>query len=233
MTERVQPHVWKRNVRIFGGVTVLVGMTILVSVGIIRVFTIRQVIVDAPGMTVTLEKTKFGNNLLFVSTNELRGELLATYPLLADVRFEKKIPSTLIVHLVRRQTFALLSTSGNTYAVDAYGFVLDAAENSVGYPVLRFDTGILSVGTRMTDRRVMSALSFLRALDNREEIRSIQERDGASLQAVMGNTNIFLPQSEELSAKAATLQTIIDGFRIKGTLPTVIDLRHEKPIITN
>ncbi len=67
----------------------------------------------------------------------------------------------------------------------------------------------------------------------RGEGKSISEKDSASILATMGHTNIFLPQKGDLKVKAGTLQTIVMGFRIKGTLPTVIDLRFEKPIVTN
>lgn len=223
----------KRSLRFAGGVLLLLVFTLLASWVVIRAFTIKNVVVDGPGMTVQLDKEKFGKNLLFLPVDTLRQDLLSTYPLLGDVTFERKFPSTLIVHLTRRSTFALLQSSGNVYAVDAYGLVLGSSEYSLRFPSLIFDIGILSIGSRVNDDRVEAGLSFLRGMESHASIQTVKVRDGQSIQAKMDNTNIFLPQTGDLSAKADTLQIIMEGFRMKGTLPTVIDLRHEKPVITN
>lgn len=228
-----QTHVLKRTLRFVGSVFLLVMLTVGVATLVVRAFTIDQILVDAPGMSIELDKEKFGKNLLFFPAESIRSELLSSYPLLLEVRFEKKIPSTLVVHLKRRQTFAYLVSSGNTYAIDDEGLVLGSVEAAPGFPTLTFSVGILSVGGSVTDPRVRSVLTFLKKLEFRHDIQTIFERDSATIQAIMGNTNILLAQSSDLGVKAATLQVIRDGFRIKGTLPTVIDLRYEKPIITN
>ncbi len=232
MTSRLHTHAFKRNVRIFFSVALLLLAAVLVSLLVIRAFTIRDVVVDAPGMTIQLDPSRFGNNLLFLPTESLEQELLEAYPLLSDVRFEKKIPSTLIVHLVKRSTFAYLESRGAIYAVDEQGLILDAARLDAGFPVLLFDVGTPAIGSTVTDTRVLGSLSLLRVA-TAAGITRITDYNGQALQARTGNTNIFLPRIGDLSAKADTLQIIMEGFRIKGTLPTVIDLRYEKPIITN
>ncbi len=232
MSSRLHTYALKRSLRFLGGVVVLLGLALLSSWILIRVFVIHNVVVDGPGMTIQLDKEKFGKNLLFFPVDTLRKDLLSTYPLLEEVTFERKFPHTLVVHLVRRSTFALLQSSGTVYAIDAYGLVLGSSEFSLTYPSLIFDIGILSIGSRINDDRVEAGLSFLRAMKSYASIQSIKIRDGQSIQAKMGNTNIFLPQLGDLRVKADTLQIIMEGFRMKGTLPTVIDLRHEKPIIT-
>lgn len=208
-------------------------ITLGISWIVIRTFTIRDVMVDGPGMSIQIDKEKFGRNLLFLPVSTLRQQLLSTYPLLGDVRFERKFPNTLIVHLERRSAYALLQSSGNSYAVDAYGLVLGSIEYTDRYPLLRFEIGILPIGSRIHDDRVEAALSFLRRMAGHAVIKSVEIRDAQSIQAKMDNTNIFLPQTGDVSAKADTLQIIMEGFRMKGTLPTVIDLRYEKPIITH
>ena len=233
MSSRLHTYTMKRSLRFVGGVLFLLGITLGISWIIIHMFTIKDVVVDGPGMTIQLDKEKFGKNLLFLPVSTLRQQLLSTYPLLNDVRFERKFPNTLIVHLERRSAYALLLSAGNSYAIDAYGLVLGSIEYTESYPVLRFEIGILPIGSRIKDDRVEAGLSFLRGMAGHASVRSIEVRDTHSIQAKMDNTNIFLPQTGDLSAKADTLQIIMEGFRMKGTLPTVIDLRHEKPIITN
>lgn len=233
MSSRLHTYTLKRSLRFIGGVVLLLAITLLISWVVIHTFTIKDVIVDATGMTIQLDKEKFGKNLLFLPVSTLRMELLSTYPLLGDVQFERKFPSTLIVRLKRRTTYALLQSEGNVYAVDAYGLVLGSTKYTQMYPTLIFDVGILSIGSRVKDNRVEASLSFLRKMESHALIQSIHVRDGQSIQAKLGNSNIFLPHIGDLSAKADTLQIIMEGFRMKGTLPAVIDLRHDKPIITN
>lgn len=233
MSERSHSHALKRTLRMIGGVGILIGGTIFFAILLVRVFTIRQVLVDAPGMSISLDIHRFGKNLLTIPTTRLRNELLSTYPLLSDVTFEKKIPSTLIVRLTRRDPFVVLESSGNSYAVDEYGLVLGGIDTPKNYTELVFDIGVLSAGTTVKDSRVLGALTFLRSFASARDIQAIRERDSSSFLAEMNNTNIILAQQSDLGEKAATLQLLIDGFRIKGILPTVIDLRFSKPIITN
>ena len=233
MASRLHVYTIRRMFRIAAGVAGIVLLAALFALLVVRVFTIKDVIVDAPLMSIELDKTKIGKNLLFLPTEKLRADLLNNYPLLADVRFEKRYPDTLVVHLVRRNVFAVLQSEGNVYALDEHGLVLGGVSDAQGYPTLEFRAGILAIGSTLRHPGVLSALTFLKELNGSPPVSKIFERDSLAIQAISGHTNIFLPQIGDMSAKADTLQTIIEGFRIKGTLPTVIDLRHEKPVITN
>lgn len=215
-------------------VMLLIAFTGLLSWLTVRAFTIQNIVVDAPYMSIELDKNRFGKNLLFLPTSKLRDELLENYSLLSDVKFEKKYPGTLIIHLVRRNTFAVLVSEGVSYAIDEHGLVLGGMEsNEAKYPVLTFRCGALAIGSSVPCEGVRASLDFLNNLDASQYPTRMGEKNGLSIHAIHGDTNIFLPQTGDLGAKADTLQTIIEGFRIKGTLPTVIDLRFEKPIITN
>jgi len=230
---RIHTYMVKRNLRIAGSVTLLLIGALLISLLVVRTFTIQNIVVDAPGMTIELDNNRFGKNLLFLPIDTFRHELLATYPLLSDARFEKKFPGTLVVHLVRRAAFAHLRLKETIYAVDVNGLVLGIDTDVNGYPLLEFDVGTVSIGNTISDGRVRASLSFLAHLSPALPVSEIKERDSTSLLARMGNTNIFLPQTGDLGGKADTLQIITEGFRIKGALPAVIDLRFAKPIVTN
>lgn len=234
MTSRLHAYTIKRLMRIVVSVLLLIAFTGLLSWLTVRAFTIQNIVVDAPLMSIELDKKRFGKNLLFLPTAKLREELLKNYSLLSDVRFEKKYPGTLIVHLIRRETFAVLVSEGVSYAIDDRGLVLGGTEsNETRYPVLTFRCGALAIGSTVPCQGVRASLTFLHNLEVSEYPTRMQEKDSLSIHAIRGDTNIFLPQTGDLGAKADTLQTITEGFRIKGTLPTVIDLRFEKPIITN
>lgn len=233
MASRLHNYAFKRVLKIIG--IVILSLVSVFGMGLlfVRLFSLERVEVDGSGVTIEIDKAKLGENLLVVPVDRLTKELLESYPLLSSVRFEKRLPGTLIIHLSKRQPSLYITTAGNTYALDLDGVVLDNATNTNGFPLMIFDVGPLSIGSRISDVRVVSTLTFLKKLSGSLGISRINERDSASIQAMMGNTVIILPQKGDMGAKADTLQTIVEGFRIKGILPTVIDLRFEKPIITN
>ena len=233
MASRLQAYRVRRALRVLAMIVGALAIAVAGGYGFFRVFTLTHVEVDGQGMTVAFDQNKIGQNLLFLQTDRIRTELLSEYPLLSDVRFEKKYPGTLVIHLVRREPFVLLDSRGVRYALDKNGVVLSELPAGGSYVLLQFQTPPLAVGGTVRDQNVVASLSFLRALHGVLPISSMTEKDSTSLRAVMGNTDIFLPQNEDLSGKAATLQTIVEGFRIKGRLPSVIDLRFDKPVITN
>ena len=102
MASRLHAYTIKRAAKIAARVMVLFLCTVGLSLLVVRVFTIKDVVVDAPLMAIELDKSRFGKNLLFLPTEKLRADLLNNYSLLSEVRFEKQYPGTLVVHLIRR-----------------------------------------------------------------------------------------------------------------------------------
>lgn len=233
MTTRLHAYAIKRTLRItaavFFALTVTAGAVVLFG----WIFTVRSVVVDAPGMAIALDYSKMSYNLFFVPTEALRREIMDQYPLLEDVRFEKKFPSTLVIRLKKRAPVAVLLSSKTWYALDRNGNVVGIGEKVSGLPVLRMEAGAFGLGSAVRDVRVSAALRFYTALGGVIPVSEFTVREDGSIRATYGNTSIFIPQTGDQKAKADTLQIIVEGFRIKGTLPTVIDLRFDKPIITN
>lgn len=225
------PYSSKRIFRWVFAVLFLLVLSAVIAWVVSRIFVLRQIEVVGDAVEIQVDKERLGKNILFLQTRALEQQLLSTYPLLASVKFTKTLPSTLVVHVTLRSPFALLTTQTQSYVVDRDAVVLDNQKEAILLPNLRFDIGSLSIGTHVTDQRVTQSIQFLRALHD-ISIDQMQQMDSAGLQAKSGQTNIFLPQFGDITRKAATLQTIVTGFRIKGALPAVIDLRFDKPIIT-
>lgn len=233
MSHFATSYTTRRLVRQIVSVVLLLVIAVLGTFGLDRLFTLRQIQVVGDPIEIQVDKARLGKNLFFLQTKQLEQELLATYPLLGTVTFSKTFPSTLVLHVKLRQPYVYVISQSHQYVVDRDGIVLSESDKGPLLPRLNFDIGIRSIGSKITDLRVVSALQFLTALPEGIVIEFVSEKDSASIQASMGHTNIFLPQKGDLKVKAGTLQTIVMGFRIKGTLPTVIDLRFEKPIVTN
>lgn len=194
-------------------------------------FTIRTIEVVGEGFNIDIAREHSPKNILFFPSERIKKELMVQYPLLGEVIIKKKYPTTLIIHLVPRKPAALLVSRGHEFALDAMGYVvgIDVGGN---LPKLFFDVGSFPIGARVSDTRISQILTFVIAASP-VPLESVEQYGHTALRVRLGATDIFLPQNGDLGAKAATLQTILAGFRIKGTLPKVVDLRFEKPIITN
>lgn len=224
-------HIIKRAARIMCSVIALLLFVTLGAWMIHDVFVLKQIEVVGDPVDIQVDKERLGKNMIFLQTKQLAHDLLGAYPLLDTVTFSKSYPSTLVVRVTLRKPFVVLSTQSLHYELDREGVVLGNDTQKQRMPTLFFDVPPLSIGSRVRDARVVASLQLL-SLVSDLPIEEIRQKDSAAILATSGHTNIFIPQSADMRRQAATLQTIVTGFRIKGTLPTVIDLRFDKPIVT-
>lgn len=216
----------------------LIGFVCLLVIAIyglwkisVRVLRIQEIEVRAEGINLVVDTSKFNDNLLLLSTQELRAHLLREYPLFADISIRKKFPHTLAITATRRDPFAVLFTASQRMTVDNSGIVLGDEETTSSLPRLFFDIGVVYPGKKITDSDVLASLELIEGSEGILDHADFSVRDRLSIQAKLPNREILFPRDGDLSAKAATLQTILSGFRIKGTLPKIIDLRYDKPIV--
>ena len=223
--------------RKFGKLVILLSLFILLSIGLYWasnwLFSINTIEVIGDGIDVTVSKDKVARNLLFFPTEKVRQQLLSTNPLLADVKLKRKLPHTLQIVTIARRPEAVLVSRGRRLLLDKEGIVIGEWFPEVVYPRLVFDVDTPATGRRIADPAVVTSLGLISEISSWLIIDEITVLDSSSLQARSGKTNIFIPQQVSPSTTANTLQTLIAGFRIKGILPTTIDLRFDKPVISN
>lgn len=199
---------------------------------IIRGLTIQNIVVVGQNIQVRIDETKLPKTLLLFPSEDIRREILKDNPILEDIRFQKKYPHTLIVVPTLRGAAVRLVLPSREVLVDESGIVLaDADPSSPVLPRLILDIPVVRIGETIRDLRVSSSLSFVGAVRDTVDIRMITQEDSASLRAKGDKLDILFPQEVDISARVATLQTLLAGFRIKGTLPTFIDLRFDKPVV--
>jgi cell division septal protein FtsQ len=221
--------------RKYGKVFILVLGVLLLSALIYRiitrVFSLETIEVVGSDIQVLIDNKKVPKNLLFFPSDTIRSLILKDNPFLSDVRFEKKYPHTLIIRPVIRTPYVILQTDTRNVLLDRTGIVLMDGTQGMSLPVLRFTLNPIHVGKKITDTRVLTAIACIENMRSYLAISSVEEIDGASIRIKSDKTSIFITQLKPLSETLATLQTLMAGFRIKGTLPTVVDLRFDKPII--
>jgi hypothetical protein len=222
----------KRRIRIVFSVVCILLCIVLITFGIDRLFTVKNIVVIGTGIHIDFDEKVLPHNLIFLSKDSLIRQIVSRYPQIDTVHLSKQWPSTLVIEIHMRTPVAYILTNGQYIAIDVHAYVLESTEKSTNLPILAFDIGVPSPGMKISDTRVLQSLVFLSHLDAGTYISKVSERDSATFQAQLFETNILIPQNSDIGKKADTLQTLISGFRMKGTLPGVIDLRFDKPIIT-
>lgn len=201
--------------------------------GITKLFDIREIRVVGGNIQVSVNEKKLPRSLLFFPSDKLRTEILEDNPILGDIEFKKSYPHTLIIIPTLRPAAALLVTPMRQVLVDAQGTVLaDADRGRSGLPEIFASISGLRIGQRVRDMSVSTSLAFLAEISPILHIETVTISDDAVIRAHTGKLDILFTQDTQAHSIITTLQTLLTGFRIKGTLPTVIDLRFDKPVIT-
>jgi hypothetical protein len=223
---------WRKFGKSVGYVLLFVLFSGAVYWLIVRGLTIQNIVVVGHNIQVEIHETRLPKTLLLFPADTIRRELLNDNPILADVRFQKKYPHTLVIVPTLRTAVARLSLTGREVLVDESGTVLsDADASSAPLPRLVVPMAAVRIGEIIGDPRVTAGISFITGIRDTLQIRSISVEDERSLRAKSDKLDILFPQDGSIPVTLATLQTLLAGFRIKGTLPTFIDLRFNKPII--
>ncbi len=196
-----------------------------------RVFIIRTIRVTGANIQLEINKKRLPKTLVFFPSAKLRSELLRENPALADLRFEKQYPGTLVVAVRLRESVAALSTGNRRVALDETGVVL-GDEYGAGLPVIYATVPLIRTGQRIEDPRITQSLAFLAGMRQILPIASLTVADDGTIRANAAQLTILFTQTTPVPRTLATLQQLIAGFRIKGTLPAVIDVRFDKPIVT-
>ncbi|MBI4066715.1 FtsQ-type POTRA domain-containing protein [Candidatus Gottesmanbacteria bacterium] len=222
--------------RKFGRIVAFVIVILLVSGvfswGVNALFTIRSVEVAGVGIGIAVDQTKLPKNLLFFPVDEVRKQILKDYPLVGSVTVKKKYPGTLVITAIPRKPFAIAGVGRETYALDVDGVVLSQYPSQNDLPIISIAMLPMQPGSTVSDPAVMAAVRFLRETASVVAVSEITGFDASSLQARAESMSIVFPQNADILVLARTLQTITAGFRIKGKLPTTIDLRFDKPVVT-
>ena len=226
-------HPHRKNILriVLGYVCVIVSILGLVML-INSLFSLQTVEVVGQNVTIEINKKILHSNLLFIPLDQVRKQLLKDYVLLSDVEIQKKYPHTIRIIPKLRRPIARLHTRDRIVFVDKEGWVVGDDQPRVMLPNLEFDVAQVFTGMQVQDARVLASLSFLAAIPEDIQVQSITTFDSASLRVTFDTIDIYIPQLRDMKKIAATLQTLRTGFRIKGKLPVIIDLRFDKPVVT-
>ncbi len=195
------------------------------------IFTIRSVEVIGDNIDIAVNLKTLPNNLLFFPTRQIEDALKREYPLIASVHIRKKFPSTIVITVERRKPFVLVGTQNDLYSLDEQGVVIRQYPDETDLPRVTIPVRALMPGSRVLDPAVQTAVGFIRESADFLTIREVRMYDTIALVADAGRMRIMFRANADVSVLVRTLQTMISGFRIKGKLPSSIDVRFDKPVV--
>ncbi|MBI5620299.1 FtsQ-type POTRA domain-containing protein [Candidatus Gottesmanbacteria bacterium] len=212
--------------------SMMVVVSILVAWAVHTMFTIRNVEVVGDGIDVVIDRRKLPGNLLFFPSRQIGEALAKEYPLIASVRITKKYPSTLTIILTARKPLVILGTGSDLYSLDGEGFVIRQYPDETNLPRIYLAVQPLVPGSQVKDGSVRNAVRFIRETTDLLNISEVRMYDTIALVAEANRMRIVFRVDADVSNLVRTLQMMISGFRIKGKLPAVIDVRFNKPVVT-
>jgi cell division protein FtsQ len=207
------------------------GIFICVLFFFLSLFRINHVEVEPSNLSVVLDPAQLPTNLLLFPTEKIRHLLLSTYPRIKDVQFIKLFPHTLKVRVEERNPIAFIDNQNKLLAVDSEGILFSYPEND-SLPHLELPMEVMTPGERAQGKGFDTTLAFVEKLSHDEAIDRIVLSTDGTLQVSMKDLTVLLLAGAEGSSKADTLQALLKGFRMKGSVPHLIDLRFSKPIVT-
>jgi hypothetical protein len=223
---------WRRIGRIIGWIAIVGFVCVLSYWAMRRAFTIRNVEVAGDGISIEIDASRLPGNLLFFPVDQISKELLDDYPLAGSVNIRKKYPDTIVIIASVRTPFVIAGTGDETYILDDEGVVLTQYPSGIDLPVISLAMPPLPPGKRVTDEAILSSISFIRLLMPTMRVFRISGEDATSLRAQTDTMSIVFSRNADIPLILRTLQQVITGFRIKGSLPKTVDLRFNKPVVT-
>jgi hypothetical protein len=222
--------------RKFGKIFLIILLTVLFGWGMWHMgrwmFTIREIEVVGEHIQVHIDERRISKNLLFFPAESIRAQVLSDNQWLKDVRFEKKFPSVLRIVPILRDPMVILQSSERIVLLDRDGIVLAEGDQGLSLPLIVMPGLHVRIGQKLTDERVQYILAFIDALKSDVTFHRIMYEENAYFRAIAEKVNIIIAQDRPVSKTVSTLQMLFAGFRIKGTLPSVVDLRFDKPVVT-
>lgn len=151
-------------------------------------------------------------------------------PLVKSVRIKKRFPSTLELIVEKRRPTAQIIWGSIQLGVDETGMVI-GSEMIPELPSLFFDVPLVRIGKQISDPRILTALRLIDGSKLFIVWSTVVPYESESLRARFEQTDILITQYADIQQTLSTLQTMMTGFRIKGSMPKTIDLRFTKPVV--
>jgi cell division septal protein FtsQ len=183
---------------------------------------------------ISFDPKTVNHNLLFFPGDFYQKQIIKDYPQISTVVFTKKYPDTLVLKIDMREAFACVGLNSVRYVIDDQGFIIGFdTSKCLNLPEIKLDRTEKIPVNKIENQNLAEILNLIKQLQQDISVKSVSIEDSGLIQMKFEKTNILFTQDQPIISLSATLQTLIRGFRMKGIMPTSIDLRYNKPIIIN
>lgn len=218
-----------RVLLLFLSISLFGGLIYFFKIGI-NIFQVKHILVSGDPVQLEINQSIFVNNILFFPTESVIRQLKLDNPLVKTVEIRKKFPQTLEFVIYKRTPIAEIVTDGIHLGIDEECVITEAALNNF-LPVITITIPLARIGATVKHPMVVQAVALINKTKSSIQWSSIVSYETQSIRARFGQTDILITQTSDLQQVRDTLQTLMDGFRIKGTIPKSIDFRFGKPIV--
>lgn len=165
-----------------------------------------------------------GENFFLSRPQKKIKALQAAYPHWQKLEIKKVPFNKIVVSITVRQPAACLSMEGRLLLLDQEAVVVAEVSVNPGLPEIEV--------SQFQEKEVKAALRAIELLGKHSlEFERLEITSGNQIVVLFPETKAFLPL-EELGDKIASLQIILSQAKIEGKLPSKVDLRFKKPVIT-
>lgn len=177
-----------------------------------------------------------GKNIIFLSPQKteqlVKDELLG----IEQVEIEKKLPDKLIVYLTKRKPIAVVEANKDYYQVDYQGIILAKLDQPTDLPLIASgELSVMADNYQLESPLILSSLDFLyQLLIGNIEARRLEITDSQELTVFLKTgPKVLIPLDKNTKEQVDSLQLILERAKIEGKQIELIDLRFDKPVVTN
>ena len=210
-------------------ISLFVGIIYFFKFGI-NIFKIKHIEVLGDPVQLEIKESLFVNNILFFPSESVVQKIKLDNPSVKTVEIRKKFPSTLIFVIYKRTPIAEIITNGIHLGIDEDTVITEIVSTNQ-LPTITTDIPLVRIGATVRHPMVIQAIALISKTKSFIQWSRIESFETQSIRAKTGQTDILITQTSDLTYVRDTLQTLMEGFRIKGTMPKSIDIRFSKPVV--
>lgn len=172
-------------------------------------------------------------NLIFLDEEQVAQKLLESNIAIEDILLEKNYPNSLILQIRERKPIAQIIFGNQKIYYDKDGIILEGVNISYLLPLIKVDSITLSK-SKKTDWRIMKAIKILEdfaRVDINIDNIFVSDKENTFFISLVGSGQAIIPYEGDIPTIAASLQIILQRFRIEGKIIEKIDFRFEKPTV--
>lgn len=147
-----------------------------------------------------------------------------------EVEIKKEFLNKITIKIIQRKPLLQIFFEQKYFLIDQEGILFSVNDQNQNLPFLEMNLEKTAVGVKIKEEKALTILSILEELEKTETIGKVLISEKKAEILFRDNLLIFLPQ-ENLLSKIASLQELLNRFRIEGKRPVSIDLRFEKPVV--